>query len=279
MTAGASPDSSLSVAVGSGVVKLPAFGTFLRQLRQQSQRGRRPDAGMSRAELATLAQRGVSYITKLEQGEAQAPSFALIESLADALKVSDAERQHLHDLSSFRPTDPPAAPRAPSITTANKAYVDNLAPALSGFVDAAWNVIYANPVYARIYRHIDDPEIGNVLLWFFFVPESRRIMMEWEREAHLTVDWLRGLMVDNHLYGLDCTDLMKKLSRSPEFCRMWEDGDVALGRHKEEMLVRDLDRGTTLHLRAQVLKWPEPASSLQLYLGVDVGPPDSTSAS
>lgn len=276
----ARPHLTLHEQSASGSVELPEFGTFLRQLRTQSPRGHPRGGGMSRAELATLAERGVSYITKLEQGEAQAPSYALVESLADALGVTDAERLHLHHLSNYRRVAASVSPRPmPTITVANKAYVDNLAPALSGFVDDAWNVLYANPVYSRIYRHIDDPEIGNVLTWFFFVPESRRIMVEWEREAHLTVAWFRGLMVGSHLNGLDCTQLMNTLSRAADFCRMWEAGDVALGRHKEEMLVRDLDRGALLHLRAQVLKWPEPASPLQLYLGVDVGPPQTDSTS
>lgn len=228
---------------------------------------------MSRAELATRAGRGVSYITKLEQGEAQAPSYALVEGLADALEATGAERQHLHDLSTFRPEDLSAAPPrpAPVITEAQRAYVDGLAPALSGFVDNAWNVLYANSPYIRIFRDIDQPHVENVLLWFFFVPESRRVMVEWEREALLTVAWLRGLMVGNRLAGLDCTDVLNRLARSREFRDMWSHGDVALSRHKPEMLVRDLDRDTVLHLRAQVLRWPEPVSPLQLYLAVDTG--------
>ncbi|MEV1296157.1 helix-turn-helix domain-containing protein [Pseudonocardia sp. NPDC049635] len=254
-------------------LELPSFGSFLRQLRERAPSGHRRGGGMSRAELATLAGRGISYITKLEQGEAHSPSFELVESLADALEVTDAERQHLHDLRTHRrDTCCEPRPSAETITPANKAYVDNLVPALSSFVDDAWNVLYPNSAYTRVYRHIDDPTISNVLLWFFFVPESRHIMVEWEREAQLTVAWLRGLMVGNHLNGVDRTDLIQRLSRSSEFRRMWTEGGVALGRHKEEMLVRDLDRGTVLHLRAQVLKWPNPASSLQLYLGVDVGP-------
>ncbi|MEQ3553599.1 helix-turn-helix domain-containing protein [Pseudonocardia nematodicida] len=249
----------------------PSFGSFLQQLRARSTRGRRRGGGMSRAELATLAGRGVSYITKLEQGEAQAPSAAVVESVADALQVTGAERAHLHDLSTYRPAPAGTAHRSPvSVTDANRIYVDNLAPALGGFVDVAWNVLYANGAYTRVYRHIDDPGVGNVLVWLFFVPDSRHIMVEWEQEALLTVSWLRALMVRNERTGPDYTTLMHRLARSDEFLTMWRRGQVALARHKDEMLVRDLDRGTVLHLHAQVLTWPEPGSSLQLYLGVDV---------
>ncbi|WP_161992436.1 helix-turn-helix domain-containing protein [Pseudonocardia sp. EV170527-09] len=264
------------------VLALPEFGAFLRQLREKavSRGDHRCDTGrgggMSRTELAGAVGCSVSYLVKLEQGTVRAPAGPLIEAVADALSVTAAQRRHLHDLSRQpSPGTPrPGMSRADElpVTAANRAYVDHLAPALSAFVDDTWNVVYANAPYRRIYRHIDDPAINNVLLWFFFVPESRRIMVEWEREAQLTVAWLRGLIADQTTPAADGAGLLERLSRSPEFRTMWDEGGVALARHKEEMLVRDLDHGTLLHLRAQVLRWPEPATSLQLYLGVTVGP-------
>lgn len=271
------PSAALASACPAGVglpidnqhaaaVAMPSFGAFLHVLRLRR--------GMSRAELATRAERGASYITKLEQGHARGPSSKLVEDLAAALGATGVERQHLHDLSVYRPhhTDQPVPT---VISDANKAYVDGLVPAISGFVDDTWNVLYANSEYRRVFRHIADPDVNNVLVWFFFVPESQRIMVEWEREALLTVSWLRALMVRGHFGEQTVEPLMTKLVQCPEFNTMWRRGDVALSRHKPEMLLRDMDRGRTLHLRAQVLKWPVVDSALQLYLGVDVGPPQT----
>ncbi|WP_226353117.1 helix-turn-helix domain-containing protein [Pseudonocardia sp. ICBG601] len=254
-------------------VELPELGRFLRQLRERSLNGCRRAGGMSRMELATLTGHGAGYIAKLEQGGQATPSPAVVDALADALGCSPGQRQHLHDLRDYRPGegDRPVTPCV--ITDQNRIYVDTLTPALAGFVDDAWNVLYANSEYRRVYRRIADPDIANVLLWFFFVPESRHIMVEWEQEALLTVSWTRALMVRNHLGGDQFTTLLDQLSHSTEFQKMWNSGDVALGRHKAEMLVRDLDSGKVLNLRAQVLKWPEPASPLQLYLAIDMNAP------
>ncbi|OLL89430.1 putative DNA-binding protein [Pseudonocardia sp. Ae331_Ps2] len=254
-------------------VELPTLGRFLRQLREQSVNGCRRGGGMSRMELATLTGHGAGYIAKLEQGDRVTPSAAAVDALADALGCSPCQRQHLHDLREYQPGTGDRAGPPHVITTENQAYADTLTPALAGFVDDAWNVLYANSEYRRVYRHITDPDIANVLLWFFFVPDSRHIMVEWEQEALLTVAWTRALMVRNHLGGDQFKTLLDRLSQSPEFREMWNSGDLALGRHKAEMLVRDLDSHTVLNLRAQVLKWPEASSPLQLYLAVDMNAP------
>lgn len=262
-----------AVRVGSsGSVELPSFGAFLQELRERARTDGRTGCGMSRAELAIGARHGVSYIAKLEQGKARDPSPAVVDDLATALGATEVERRHLHDLSVYRPSDDTSSPGVPEVAAANRAYVDALAPAISGFVDELWNVLYANSEYRRVFRHIADPDVANVLTWFFFVPESRRIMIEWEREALLTVSWLRALMVRGQVGAATVAPLLDTLARSREFVAMWRRGDIALSRHKPEMLLRDLDLGKVLHLQAQVLTWPDVSGVLQLYLGVDVGP-------
>src|SRR6201993_5634292 len=54
--------------------------------------GRRRAAGLRREELAALAGISVNYLTRLEQGRATSPSAQVVEALARALRVSDAER-------------------------------------------------------------------------------------------------------------------------------------------------------------------------------------------
>jgi transcriptional regulator with XRE-family HTH domain len=67
-------------------------------------RGRRRRVpGLRREELAQLAGLSVDYITRLEQGRANAPSEQVIEALARALRLSDAERVHLFRLGALHP--------------------------------------------------------------------------------------------------------------------------------------------------------------------------------
>lgn len=60
-------------------------------------RGRRA-AGLRREELAELAGVSVDYIVRLEQGRATTPSASVVASLARALQLSAAERDHLYRL-------------------------------------------------------------------------------------------------------------------------------------------------------------------------------------
>ena len=60
--------------------------------------GRRRASGLRREELAALAGISTDYLARLEQGRATSPSAQVVESLARALRVSDAERDLLYRL-------------------------------------------------------------------------------------------------------------------------------------------------------------------------------------
>src|SRR4051812_19790347 len=64
--------------------------------------GRRT-AGLRREELADLAGVSVDYIVRLEQGRATTPSASVVASLARALQLSTAERDHLYRLAHLAP--------------------------------------------------------------------------------------------------------------------------------------------------------------------------------
>ncbi|MEV7083986.1 helix-turn-helix transcriptional regulator [Streptomyces sp. NPDC093516] len=66
--------------------------------------GRRA-AGLRREELADLAGVSVDYIVRLEQGRATTPSASVVASLARALHLSIAERDHLYRLAKLVPPD------------------------------------------------------------------------------------------------------------------------------------------------------------------------------
>ncbi len=60
-------------------------------------------AGLRREELADLAGVSVDYIVRLEQGRATTPSASVVASLARALQLSTAERDHLYLLARLVP--------------------------------------------------------------------------------------------------------------------------------------------------------------------------------
>jgi transcriptional regulator with XRE-family HTH domain len=79
----------------------------------QSSRRRVP--GLRREELARLAGVSVDYYTRLEQGRSRSASADVLDALAAALQLNDAERQHLHLLAKPEPAQRKRRPRAQTV--------------------------------------------------------------------------------------------------------------------------------------------------------------------
>src|SRR5437660_8431646 len=67
-----------------------------------SRRARRA-TGLRREELAELAGVSVDYVVRLEQGRATTPSAQVVAALARALRLTNAERDHLHRIAGLAP--------------------------------------------------------------------------------------------------------------------------------------------------------------------------------
>jgi transcriptional regulator with XRE-family HTH domain len=72
--------------------------------------GSRRVPGLRREEVAVLAGVSVPYYTRLERGDMNGVSESVLEALARALQLDDAERAHLFDLE--RAAQPTASPRS-----------------------------------------------------------------------------------------------------------------------------------------------------------------------
>ncbi|MFI5958097.1 helix-turn-helix transcriptional regulator [Cryptosporangium sp. NPDC051539] len=72
---------------------------------------RRRTPGLRREEVAHLAFISTEYYTRLEQARGPHPSREVLAGLARALRLSDAERDHLHELAGAPPALPPGPPR------------------------------------------------------------------------------------------------------------------------------------------------------------------------
>ena len=84
---------------------LPAYG------------GNRRVPGLRREEVALLAGVSIDYYVRLERGHLAGASETVLDAVANALQLDDAERAHLHDLAraaTKRPARPPPGPRTPT---------------------------------------------------------------------------------------------------------------------------------------------------------------------
>ncbi|MBP0459052.1 helix-turn-helix transcriptional regulator [Streptomyces montanisoli] len=73
---------------------------------------RRRTPGLRREEVAQLAYISIEYYTRLEQARAPHPSHEVLAGLSRALRLSDAERDHLHHLAGAPPLPAAGPPRA-----------------------------------------------------------------------------------------------------------------------------------------------------------------------
>ncbi|MFK4107305.1 helix-turn-helix transcriptional regulator [Streptomyces sp. NPDC002176] len=72
---------------------------------------RRRTPGLRREEVAQLAFISTEYYTRLEQARGPRPSREVLSGLTRALRLTDAERDHLHHLAGAPPAPPSGPPR------------------------------------------------------------------------------------------------------------------------------------------------------------------------
>ncbi|MFJ4005968.1 helix-turn-helix transcriptional regulator [Streptomyces sp. NPDC090023] len=72
---------------------------------------RRRTPGLRREEVAQLAFISTEYYTRLEQARGPRPSREVLSGLTRALRLTDAERDHLHHLAGAPPVPPSGPPR------------------------------------------------------------------------------------------------------------------------------------------------------------------------
>ncbi|WP_433601704.1 helix-turn-helix transcriptional regulator [Nocardia sp. CA-135953] len=255
---------SRSTDGGDGApVRPPTFGNELRRLRD--------DRRISREKLAFAAGVSASYITHLEGGDREHPTRTVVNALFGYLDriapLTDAERRLFFDLAGL------GVDRFPSVLELRDEIGTDMRdglrlhePNAAGYVDTRWNVLSCNDSYAAAFPGLVDDV--NVLRWFFGNELSEQVMVEWEREAALTVDWLRGLIGQSGDTAWS-TEFLDELGAYPEFRRMWAAGGTTYGRDRP-MHVRDLGTGACYRLDAQLFRVDSGnhPGRIQFFLGI-----------
>jgi transcriptional regulator with XRE-family HTH domain len=203
---------------------------YLRLLRERAlpgnlglpARGRRRTPGLRREELASLCGVSPTWITWLEQGRAVAASTAMLARLAEALRLSNAERAYLFELAKRR--DPvERAPRQDSAAAIVGRSV-HLVQCPAYVLDRVWDVVSANVAAHDLFLgwgsvSTDKP---NLLRFLFLDPASRTLVDDWPSRARRIVAEFRadcGRAVGTP----NVARLVKELSAaSKDFARWWQ---------------------------------------------------------
>jgi transcriptional regulator with XRE-family HTH domain len=194
--------------------------------------GPRRVAGLRREEVAVLAGVSVPYYTRLERGELSGVSEGVLEALARALQLDDAERAHLFDLA--RAAGPMAKRRRRSAPKQIRPGVQRLLDAITGapalIQNGRLDILAANQLARALYSELfrDPTRPANHARFNFLNPRARDLYPDWERGADDAVALLRA-EAGRDPYGRDLTDLIGELStRSEEFRTRWADHNVRL---------------------------------------------------
>jgi transcriptional regulator with XRE-family HTH domain len=195
--------------------------------------GRRRVPGLRREEVASLAGVSVEYYKRLERGNVSGVSELVLEGLARALQLDEAERAHLFDL--VRAASPIAPRRARQIKHKIRPVVQRIldqieAPALvrNSRLDHVGANALGRALYAPMFESREQPP--NSARFTFLDPAAVEFYPEWDRVATELVAHLRSEAGANP-FDRQLSDLVGELStRSDEFRLRWAAHNVRFHR-------------------------------------------------
>jgi transcriptional regulator with XRE-family HTH domain len=185
--------------------------------------GTRRVPGLRREEVAVLAGVSVPYYTRLERGDMSGVSESVLNALAGALQLDDAERAHLLDLA--RAAHPmPARPRRRQAKQRVRPEVQWTLDAITGAAAFVSNerldILAANQLgralYSELYAAPARPV--NTARFVFLDPRAEASYGDWDRVATETVAILRSA-AGRDPYNRDLSDLVGELATQSEAFR------------------------------------------------------------
>ena len=159
---------------------------------------RRMTPGLRRAELATLAGISVEYLIRLEQGRDTRPSVQVLSAIAQALRLSEEDREHLQQLATVSlGTDlcehaRPATAR--TVRPAAQAVLDALHPTPAVIVNHLTDLLAWNTAYDALARSsgLLDTTSPNLLRYVLTDPRARATYPDWATVADEHVAYLHA---------------------------------------------------------------------------------------
>ena len=209
--------------------------------------GNRRVPGLRREEVALLAGVSVDYYTRLERGNLNGASDSVLEALARALQLDEAERAHLLDLARAAAPGTRRRPAAQRIRPGVQRILGAMTGAPALVRNGRLDYLAANRLGRALYAPVFDSPAGppNSARFLFLDPRSPDFYGDWDRTANDLVAMLRSEAGRNP-YDKALSDLIGELStRSETFRTRWAAHNVRLHRTGSKQLhhpaVGDLD--------------------------------------
>jgi transcriptional regulator with XRE-family HTH domain len=215
---------------------LPAFG------------GTRRVPGLRRAEVALLAGVSPDYYVRLERGNLSGASDSVLDAIARALQLDDAETAHLFDLARAANTTPRTRRRAtpPQVRPGVQQLLDAMTDAPAIIRNGRLDILAANRLGRALYGPVFDTPVRppNLARFAFLDPRATQLYPDWGAAANTTVNLLRT-EAGRAPHDRALSDLVGELAtRSDDFRTRWAAHNVRLHhagvKHLRHPVVGDL---------------------------------------
>lgn len=224
---------------------LPAYG------------GNRRVARLRREEVAMLAGVSVDYYVRMERGHLGGASEGVLDGVARALQLDEAERDHLFDLA--RAAEPTPARRrrtiADSVPASVQQVLDAITDAPAWIRNARHDMLAANRTGRALYAPMlaDPHRPANTARFIYLDPASREFFVDWERAADDIAAMFRSEAGRNP-YDKKLVKLIGELStRSEEFRTRWAAHNVRFHRTGQKKLHHPVVGGLDITFEAMEL--------------------------
>ena len=211
--------------------------------------GARRVPGLRRSEVATLGGVSIEYYTRIERGNLTGVSESVLEALARALQLDDAERAHLFDLArAAGPTTPARRRRSPKqrVRPDVQWTIDAMTGAAAFVFNGRLDILAANQLGRALFSelYVNPARPVSTPRFVFLEPRAREFYADWDRAAGETVAVLRAEAARDP-DDRDLSDLVGELStKSEEFRTLWAAHNVRLHnagvKHLHHPVVGDL---------------------------------------
>ncbi|MFH8982163.1 helix-turn-helix transcriptional regulator [Streptomyces varsoviensis] len=235
---------------------LPAYG------------GNRRVKGLRREEVALLAGVSVDYYVRMERGGLAGASDGVLDALASALQLDEAERDHLFHLA--RQSGAPSGPRRrePVVTVRStlRQVLDAISDAPAWICNGRYDVLAVNQLAGALFSPVlaDTRRPANTARFVYLAPEAAKdFFVDYDQNAGDTAAKLR-MEVGRNPHDEDLIALVGELSRSELFRQRWAAQDVRLHRSGRKRMHHPIVG--RLDLDVESLELPaEPGLHLTIY--------------
>lgn len=189
---------------------------------------RRRTPGLRREEVALLANIGVTWYTRLEQGLPINVSPDVLASISTALQLTTREREHLFVLAG-QPVAETSVADTERVSEQMQRVLDALDPSPAVVRGRRYDILAWNRGAVALFGDYEkmDAKDRNSLWRYFMRPEARLCFPKWDEAAPKFVAQFRAIAA-KYLDDPFFTGLINELlEASPEFRRYWSRHDVA----------------------------------------------------